>query len=206
MGTIDIDPKELSSRDGYQLLTSLVAPRPIAWVSTLSESGVRNLAPHSYFNVISSDPLIVHFTSTGTKDSLVNARARGEFVVNMVNEELGEQMNDTAANFPPDEDEFDRVGVDAAPSTIVAPPRVAAAPASFECKVLEIVSLGNGSMVFGEVVWIHVRDDVMRDGRVDPLLFKPIGRLGGAMYSAAARGVFEMRRPNWDEIRARKPT
>jgi len=201
--TIEIDPKELQSREAYHLLTALVAPRPIAWVSTVSETGVRNLAPHSYFNAISSNPLIVHFTSTGTKDSLTNARSTREFVVNMVNEDLGEQMNLTAADFPPDEDEFEWVGVQAVPSRIVTPPRVAAAPAAFECKVLDVVSHGNGSMVFGEVVWMHIREGVMRDGRVDPELFRPIGRLGGATYSAAARGLFEMRRPRWDEIRER---
>lgn len=197
----EIDPSKVEKREAYFLLTSLVVPRPIAWVSTLSRDGVRNVAPHSYFNAISSQPLIVHFTSTGAKDSLVNARETGEFVVNMVSRELTEQMNLTAASFEPHEDEFTWANLESAPSRTVAAPRVAAAKAAMECKVVKIVELGNGSMVFGEVQLILVDESVMREGRVDPSLLAPIGRLGGSTYTDAAKGLFDLKRPTADDIK-----
>lgn len=181
-------------------------PRPIAWVSTLSVAGVRNIAPHSYFNAISSSPLIVHFTSTGVKDSLVNSRSTGEFVVNIVSRDLTEKMNLTAADFPPEEDEFAWADLASAPSVTVGPPRVAAAKAAFECRVIHIQELGNGSMVFGEVQLILIDPQVMRDGRVDPKLLAPIGRLGGSTYTDAAKGLFDLKRPRFDDVkRPRKP-
>ncbi len=201
-----VDPSELAGREAYHLLTSLVVPRPIAWVSTLSRSGIRNVAPHSYFNGMSSDPLIVHFTSTGTKDSFVNARDTGEFVVNMVSRDLAEEMNLTAANFPPEEDEFTWARLDDAPSFRVKPPRVAAAKAAFECKVVHILELGNGCMVFGEVVMIVVDEQIVREGRVDPELLSPIGRLGGSTYTDAARALFDLQRPSYDDVRKNPPT
>ena len=197
----EIDPSKLEKREAYFLLTSLVVPRPIAWVSTLSRDGVRNVAPHSYFNAISSQPLIVHFTSTGTKDSLVNARDTGEFVVNIVSRDLTEQMNLTAANFEPHEDEFTWAKLASAPSITIAAPRVAAAKAAMECKVVKIVELGNGSMVFGEVQVILIDESVLKDERVDPALLAPIGRLGGSTYTDAAKGLFDLKRPSADELK-----
>lgn len=206
VGFVEIDPfSELEGRRGYFLMTSLVVPRPIAWVSTLSTDGVRNVAPHSYFNAISSKPLILHFTSTGVKDTLTNVRATGEFVVNIVSAELVEKMNLTAANFPPAEDEFDWAGLEAAPSSVVAPPRLAAAKAAFECRLRSVVSMGDGNMVFGDVIRIHVDESVMRDGRVDPILLRPVGRLGGSGYVDVASGVFELRRPTWDDVKGESP-
>lgn len=197
----EIEPSQLEGKEAYFLLTSLVVPRPIAWVSTLSSTGVRNIAPHSYFNAMSSKPLIVHFTSTGTKDSLVNARETGEFVVNIVSRHLAEQMNVTAANFEPHEDEFSWANLESTPSRTVAPPRVAAAKAAMECKVVKLVELGNGAMVLGEVQLIAIDESVMRDGRVDPVLLAPVGRLGGSTYTDAAKGLFELKRPTADEIK-----
>lgn len=200
-----VDPAGLEGRDAYHLLTSLVVPRPIAWVSTVSTSGIRNVAPHSYFNAISSKPLIVHFTSAGTKDSLVNARETGEFVVNVVSRDLVEKMNLTAANFPSQEDEFSWAQVEDAPSVRVRPSRVAAAKASLECKVVHILELGNGRMVFGEVVMIWIDEAVLRDGRVDPKLLAPIGRLGGSTYTDAARALFDLERPTYEDVRDDPP-
>src|SRR5688572_27495238 len=111
MGFTELDLATHTSRENYFLLTSLVVPRPIAWVSSLGADGVRNLAPHSYFNIVSSDPPIVHFTQTGRKDTLNNVEATGEFVISLVSMELAEQMNLTAADFPPGEDEFTWAGV-----------------------------------------------------------------------------------------------
>ncbi len=145
--------------------------------------------------------MIVHFTSTGVKDSLVNSRATNEFVVSVVSRDLTEKMNVTAADFPPEEDEFTWAGVESAPSITVRPPRVAEAKAAFECRVVHIQSLGNGSMVFGEVQMIHIDPRVMRDGRVDPVLLAPIGRMGGATYTDAAKALFDLKRPSFDELK-----
>lgn len=198
---IEIDPAELHGREPYFLLTSLVVPRPIAWVSTISEEGVLNLAPHSYFNVISSAPPIIHFTSTRVKDTLRNIRATGEFVVNIVSLDLVEAMNLSAADFPPEEDEFGWAGLEIAPSTVVKPPRVARARAAMECTLNRVVSLGNGHMSFGDVVRFHIDASVMQDGRVAPDLLRPVARLGGSMYTDAAAGLFELRRPTWADVK-----
>jgi flavin reductase (DIM6/NTAB) family NADH-FMN oxidoreductase RutF len=197
----EIIPNDLPGREAYYMLTSLVIPRPIAWVSSVAANGARNLAPHSFFNAISTDPLIIHFTSTGVKDTLRNVRATGEFVVNLVSKDLVEPMNLTAADFPPDVDEFEWAGLEATPSSHVAPPRVARAKAAFECKVNKVVSLGNGNMVFGDVLCIHVDDLVMRDGRVDPKLLQPVARLGGSLYTEVSPGVFSLKRPTWAELK-----
>jgi flavin reductase (DIM6/NTAB) family NADH-FMN oxidoreductase RutF len=200
MTDLEIDPAELKGREGYFLLTGLVVPRPIAWVSSLAADGTRNLAPHSYFNVCSSDPPIVHFTSTGVKDTLRNVRATGEFVVNMVSMSQLEQMNLTAANFPPDQDEFAWAGLETTRSAVVAPPRVAGAPAALECRVREIKAIGNGNMVFGDVVHIYVAERVWRDGRVDPAALQPVGRLAGSAYLSPGE-VIKIPRPTWDDVR-----
>src|SRR3712207_3989578 len=145
MTWITIDPATQTARENYFLLTNLVVPRPIAWVSSLAADGTRNLAPHSYFNIISSDPPIIHFTQTGRKAPLANVGATREFVVNVVSLDLAEAMNLTAANFPPGEDEFTWAHLESTPSTHVAPPRVAAARAAFECRVRTILEMGNGN-------------------------------------------------------------
>lgn len=198
-----VDPAKLEGRTPYRLLTSIVVPRPIAWVSSLSATGVRNLAPHSYFNAISSAPPIVHFTSTGVKDTLTNVRATREFVINIVSLELVEQMNITSADFPPEEDEFVWAGVEGAPSEKVAPERVASARVALECRVRDIVSMGNGHMVFGDVVSAYIDDDVLVDGKVSAEKLKPVARLGGAEYCAVTE-VFEIARPRWSDLQDRR--
>lgn len=195
-----VDPSTLEGRAPYRLLTSLVVPRPIAWVSTVGPTGVRNLAPHSYFNAISSEPLIVHFTSTGVKDSLTNVKATGEFVVNIVSLDLVEEMNLTSADFPSGEDEFVWAGLESTPSETIAPDRVARAKAAFECRVRDIVSMGNGHMVFGDVLSVYISDDILNDeGHVDATKLQPVARLGGAEYCAVTE-VFEIVRPKWADL------
>jgi flavin reductase (DIM6/NTAB) family NADH-FMN oxidoreductase RutF len=193
------DAEDLTGREPYFLLTGLVVPRPIGWVSTLSTDGTPNIAPHSYFNIISSRPPIVHFTSSGEKDSLRNCRATGEFVVNVVSHDLVEEMNLTAADFPPEVSEFEWAQLETAPSSRVQPPRVARAKAALECRVVDIITKGNGTMVFGEVVHFAIDDAVWRDGRVDPELLAPVGRLAGTAYSAPG-AVFKIPRPTWAEL------
>ena len=200
MAQLAIDPSALTARENYFLMTNLVVPRPIAWVSSLAPDGTRNLAPHSYFNVISTDPPIVHFTQTGRKDTLTNVEASGEFVVNLVSADLAEAMNLTSANFPPEEDEFTWAGMEGTPSTHVAPPRVAAAKAAMECRVRSILPMGNGNMVFGDVLAVHVDESIWADGRIDVAALAPIGRLGGSAYAHVA-DIFKLTRPTWAELR-----
>lgn len=186
---------------------ALVAPRPIAWVSTLDAQGRANLAPFSYFNAVGDAPPVVMIAPSGPKpgrnerkDTLANILETGEFVVNLVGWDLREAMNLTSGPFPADEDEFQTAGLEKAPCAVVAPPRVAAAPASLECRFLTRTPLpsddpdwDNGA-IFGQVVGVHIREDILKDGRVDMALYQPIARLGYAEY-AVIRDTFEMRRP-----------
>ena len=179
----DFDPAVLGS-GLYPLMNSVVVPRPIAWVSTRSARGVDNLAPHSFFTVASVTPPVLLFTSVGTKDSLRNAVATGEFVVSLCPEELVEQVNLTGTDFPPDVSEFDAVGAEREPSRLVQPPRVARSPVALECRVVDTKDFGGGStVVFGQVVWIAVDERVLRDDRPAIDLLRPMARLGADEWS-----------------------
>ncbi|MFE4667363.1 flavin reductase family protein [Streptomyces sp. NPDC056716] len=198
-------PLELSAdawpvRDVYHLLTSLVVPRPIAWVSTLGPGGVRNVAPHSYFTIASHDPPHVVFGSTGVRDTLTNIRATGEFVVNVVSADLVGAMNLTAADFPPGEDEFAWAGLAETPGVRVAVPRVARARAHLECRLVREVPVGGSVLVIGEVLHLHVAPEVWRAGRVDPELLAPVARLSGSAYAPLGE-VFRLPRPDWEGLR-----
>ena len=199
---MEIDPATQTPRENYLLLTNLVVPRPVAWVSSLAADGTRNLAPHSYFNIISTNPPIIHFTQAGRKDTLNNVEATGEFVVNVVSVDLVEPMNLSATDFPPGEDEFNWAGLEAAPSATVAPPRVAAARAAFECRVRTILEMGNGNMVFGDVLRVYVDDEIWSDGRIDIPGLAPLARLGGSAY-AGIHDIFKVPRIRWDDLRTR---
>jgi flavin reductase (DIM6/NTAB) family NADH-FMN oxidoreductase RutF len=199
---LELDPGTWAGRDVYRLLTALVVPRPIAWVSTRSTDGVDNVAPHSFFTVVSSAPPHVAFSSTGEKDTLRNVRATGAFVVNVVHAELLEAMNLTAADLPPDEDEFAWAGLEAAPAHRVDAPRVAAARAHLECELRQEVEVGSGRLVIGEVVHVHVVPEVWHDGRVDVAALDPVARLAGGGYARLADHV-TLPRPTWDQLRDR---
>jgi flavin reductase (DIM6/NTAB) family NADH-FMN oxidoreductase RutF len=196
----EIDPAALEDRAVYKLLTMLVVPRPIAWVSSVSADGLPNVAPHSYFNIASNAPPVVHFTSAGEKDTLRNVRATGEFVVNVVSRDLLGQMNLTAADFPAEEDEFGWADLAQAPSSVVSVPRVDAAPAALECTLRDVLEIGNGRMVFGDVVRVHTADELWVDGEISPEHLDPVGRLGGAAYQTLD-GVLRLPRPSWDDVR-----
>lgn len=201
-GRLGLDPASVSG-GVYALLNSVVVPRPIAWVSTRSADGVDNLAPHSFFTISSVDPPVVQFTSVGTKDSLRNAMATGEFVVSVCTEALVEQVNISAVPFPDDVSEFDRAGLTREPSERVAPMRVAESPVALECRVVGTRDFGGGStVVFGQVVWIAVRPDVVVDDRVAVDLLRPVSRLGGAAY-APVREVFALSRLSLAEWESR---
>lgn len=202
---LELDPADWQARQVYFVMTGLVIPRPIAWVSSVSADGVDNVAPHSYFNVVSHDPPHVVFSSTGEKDTLRNIRATGEFVVNLVTEHVVEVMNATATDVPPERSEFDEFALERAPSTVVAPPRVAAAKAHLECRAVQEVPVGNGNLVVGEVVHVHVAAEVWRDGRVDPEQLAPVCRLAGTGYATLGE-VYKLPRPVWDQVRDLTPT
>jgi flavin reductase (DIM6/NTAB) family NADH-FMN oxidoreductase RutF len=184
----------------YFLLNSIVVPRPIAWVSTVSQDGTLNLAPHSYFTVAASDPPSLAFTSIGDKDTVTNVRATGEFVVHVADHALVEQMNVTAANAPADVSEFDLAGVSAVAANKVAAPIVAEAPVAIECRLTQVVEVGNGRVVIGECVAFHVAERLWDErDRVDPARLDAVARMGGSTY-ATTRDRFELRRPTYAEI------
>lgn len=173
---------ELEGRAPYRLLTGLVIPRPIAWVSTVDQNGALNLAPHSFFTVASSDPPIVQFTSVGRRDTLTNVEATGEFVVSLASRVLMEQMNTTAARVDPQTDEFELAGLTPEPSVYVRPPRVAESPAALECVVHQVIRVGDSFVVMGRVVAAVVDEDALEGERPREDLLDPLGRLSGSRY------------------------
>ncbi len=162
----------------YRLLTAVVVPRPIAWVSTLDADGVVNLAPHSFYTVVCARPPIVMFSSVGKKDTLHNVRETGQFVVNLATARLLDQVNNSAARFAPGQSEPAHLGIELEPSTRVAPPRVKAAPASIECTLHSTTELGDSTMVLGNVELVSVDQDVLVDGHPEFALLDPLARLG----------------------------
>ena len=197
-GGLDAAAADFDTRQVYTLLTSLIVPRPIAWVSTLSAAGQRNLAPHSYFNLISSDPPIIHVTSSQRrgrlKDTARNIAETGEFVVNVASRAQVELVNHTSAEWPPAEDEWAWPAWPGSPVAGSPPERVAGAPAAFECRLVQTLALGNGTMFFGEVLWFHVAAGVMDGHRVDVRALDPVARLGGPLYTPLGE-VFQLVRP-----------
>lgn len=201
---MEIDPDQLEGRRRYQLLTGTVVPRPIAWVSTVDAAGRRNLAPFSYFQLVSVTPPVLIFSGGrrregASKDSVENVRATGSFVVNVVDEAHAERMNATSVDAPHAVDEFELLGIEAAPSRTVRAPRVASSPVSFECEAVHLyaVSEGGSTVVFGRIRRIHLRDDLLDgDGRVDPAALRPLARLAGTRYAELGR-IFELMRPSW---------
>ncbi len=179
----DFDPAALHPYAFYGLLTSVIVPRPIAWVSSVSADGVDNLAPHSFFTVACVDPPVVQFTSVGRKDSLNNIEATGEFVVNVTPEPLWQQVNATGTNFPPQVSEFDAVGLRREPSERVRPPRVAESPVALECVRHATMSFGDSTVVFGRVVHAAIDEAVLVHGQPDVERLRPLGRLGRNEWS-----------------------
>jgi flavin reductase (DIM6/NTAB) family NADH-FMN oxidoreductase RutF len=187
-----IDPAEHDPRKLYFLLLSAVTPRPIAWVSTLSKDGVRNLAPFSFFSAITSKPPLLSIAVSRRggqrKDTALNASVTRELVVNVVTEADLDPMVATSGEYGPEVDEFERCGVVAAPSQLVKPPRVASAPIAMECRTREIfeVSPGIVDLVIAEVVLFHVADGLPIDDelRIPAEALRPLARLGGNDYAA----------------------
>jgi flavin reductase (DIM6/NTAB) family NADH-FMN oxidoreductase RutF len=196
---LEVAPCDWDKREFYLLMTALVVPRPIGWMSTVSASGVRNLAPYSYFNLMGSDPFYVAFGSTGVKDTLTNVRETKQFVANIATMHLLEKMNFTSGDFPREEDEFGWAGLTPVPSEKVLPPRVGEAKAHLECEMAQVVDDGNTHIVLGRIVHAHVDPSVWKDGRVDARLLDPICRLSGSSYGSLG-DIWRVDRPKWKEV------
>jgi flavin reductase (DIM6/NTAB) family NADH-FMN oxidoreductase RutF len=200
-----LDPRTATLNRG--IFNAIVAPRPIGWISSCSDTGHINLAPFSHFNIVSTAPPVILFSCNtpgdrAEKDTLANVRATGEFVYNLATYELREAVNATSAAAPPEIDEFALVGLEKAPSVNVKPPRVAAAPANLECRLLRIVEIEpeqpgdtSSNVVFGRVIGLHIQDEFMTaGGRFDTARARPLTRLGGIQY-ASPGPIFEMPAP-----------
>lgn len=202
---LSLSPQDLEPRAAYRLLTSVVVPRPIGWAATVNAEGALNLAPFSFFNAVGDSPPTVMIsvgqrrTPAGRvpKDTLRNAQATGQFVLNLVDEALAEAMNTTSGDWEYGVNEFEKAGLHTAPSVDVSPPRVAEAKVALECAVTQIVPVQDTSytMILGRVLRFHVQAGLLRpNGTADAARLLPVGRLSGDEYATLGR-VFEMKRP-----------
>ena len=198
---MQIDPSLHSNADNYKLITNLVVPRPIAWVTSQNQSGVINLAPFSFFNAVGANPLYI-IISIGLndagepKDTAKNIRASGEFVVNLVTEDLFQAMNISAADFPADQSELEAAHLHAAPSVRIKAPRLAEAQVSLECKLFSAQALGANTLFIGEVVMFHIADHLLGP-RLHINNFAPIGRLGSPSVYCRTTDRFDVARVNY---------
>ena len=196
------DPRRNDHGLSHNPMTALVVPRPIGWISTVSRDGVVNLAPYSFFNVVSGAPPFIMFASKPRKDSQRNAEETGEFVANMATYDLRELVNASSAEYGPAISEPDRIGLEMAPCRAVRPPRVARSPVALECKYYKTVELisadgtrNTSSVILGEVVGIHIDDKMIVNGHIDVTRMQPLARLGYMDY-CAVNELFAMQRPS----------
>lgn len=211
---LEFDPGDLEIRDVYQLITGAVAPRPIAFVSSLSADGVGNLAPFSYFNAGGANPPSVVFSPLLTrdgleKDTLRNIRETGEYVINVVPYTIRDRMNITSAPFPPEVNEFEEAGFTPIPSVKVKPPGVAESPINLECRLFTIIGHGAGPLsanyIIGEVVYIRAHRSVMQGNSVNSSAVRAIGRMGGDWYCRTEpEGMFELPKPLLRDVESLK--
>lgn len=187
---MEIDPAQNTTLQNYKILTGLVVPRPIAWISTLNETGATNLSPFSAFTFCAHEPPMVAISigrkeDARLKDTSSNILRTGEFVVNIVNSAVIEAMHSSSAMVPPEISEADALGLHQLPSRTIAPPRIASAPASLECRLHMAIPLGKeySLLMIGEVQRFHVRDDLIHEGKIDSLALDPVARLGGPNYA-----------------------
>ncbi|MBU9720106.1 MULTISPECIES: flavin reductase family protein [Bacillaceae] len=199
---LSLQPNALTKRENYHLLSTTIVPRPIAFVTSLSDSGVLNGAPFSFFNVVSAEPPLISI-SIGRKNGVKKDTARNildneEFVVHVTDETNVIGVNRTAANLPPDESEISLVDFNRVESTVVKVPGIAESPVRIECKLEKHLVFQEGEtmtdFIIGRVVHYHIKEDMYVDGKVNPSEMKPVGRLGGAEYSKIGE-VFELQRP-----------
>ena len=196
----------MSKADGYKLLASVILPRPIAWVVSRDAEGVLNAAPFSFFNILSADPPLVAIGFSGAadrdgKDTLGNIKALGEFVVNLVPEELATAMNITATNAPRGTDETKLAGLELTKCEVVDVPRIVGSPVGLECKLFQVIETGGtGTIVLGKIVYAHVRESAFANLEklyVDPSKLRLIGRMHGAGGYCTTRDTFTIDRLSW---------
>lgn len=203
MPGLNVDPLELDRRERHALLNGMVGPRPIAWVSSLAPDGTPNLAPFSFFNVFAIEPPTIAIgpgSRRGVrKDTIVNLRASGELVVNLVSRELAERANATSGEWGPEVNEWEVAGVTPVASDLVGPPRVLESPGALECRVRQVIELGEAdrstnSLIIAWVVRAHVVEGGFEDGLVVPEALDLVGRMGGDEW-CTTRDRFDLRRP-----------
>lgn len=199
---MEIEMSSLRTRDVYAWLTSVIVPRPIAWVSTRSSRGIENLAPYSYFSGLASSPPLVtlgiaNLRDGKEKDTLRNARESGFLCVNIVEEPFVEQMNRTSGDFPSDVSEFHETGLTSTACTAIPCVRVAESRVAMECRLVDVHPYGNGpgvNLVVAEVIHLHVADELIEDGTIADDRLRPVARLGGTAY-AGIGNAFHLPRP-----------
>lgn len=202
---MEIHPDSVPWKSLYKIMIGSILPRPIGWISTINQAGQPNLAPFSFFNAAGANPPYLVFCPMirgedgNPKDTYNNIRQTGEFVANIVTEELALAMNITSTDFPADVDEFSAAGLTPMPSVAVQPPRVAESPIHYECKLAHLIDLGDlpgsSSVIIGRVVHLHVDDRLFVDGdKIDLARLQPIGRLAGSGYCRVT-DLFQMTRP-----------
>ncbi len=202
---IGLDPSELSERDSYKLLIGSVIPRPIAFVTTLSKSGVLNAAPYSYFNIVTANPPMISISAQRRngerKDTARNAIETGQFVVHVSDESYIGKINETAASVPPEQSEVRLAGLTPVPSQKIVVPGIAEAKIRLECMLEQAIPLGGDSesracdLLIGRVVYFHLNESVYKDGYVDPEELKAVSRLAGSSYSKLG-DIFSIERPS----------
>jgi flavin reductase (DIM6/NTAB) family NADH-FMN oxidoreductase RutF len=201
-----LNPKDLAIAELHQYLLGAVGPRPIAFVSTIDSEGKVNLAPYSFFNIFSVSPPIAIFSparrgrDNTTKHTYENAKVVAECVINIVNHAMVEQMSLASTEYAQGVNEFDKSGLTPVPSDLVGPPRVGESPVQMECKVQQVIELGQqggaGNLVVCEIVKIHIREEVLNEeGKIDPIKMDQVARMGGHWYTRAIAGLFQLPQP-----------
>ena len=198
-----LDLTSNAAHNVYSYLVGGISPRPIAWISTLSEKGIANIAPYSFFTVASCNPPVLSVTQVNpcdhaNKDTLTNLLATKECVVNIVSHSLVEQMNQSCANYPNNVSEFDEVNIQQAPSLLVSPPSVEASKVRYECTLRDVITVsekaGGGKMMLLDIVGICVDDEILVNGYIDPARLEAVGKMGGDYFSTT-KDKFVLKRP-----------
>ena len=204
---MEFDIKQSDYSFSYKLMTNLIMPRPIAWITSIDAAGVVNAAPFSFFNMLGAEPPILavgigHRSGTNMpKDTALNIRSTGEFVVNLVSEELVEKMNDCSVDFPNGTSEVEQVGLTCAAGRQIKTPHLAESPASFECRLLQHSVIGNNLVFIGEIVHLWIADDIYNaeNKHIRAEAFNPVGRMGAPATYVRSRDRFNMPRQNYQQ-------
>lgn len=208
MNTVEFDISTMAPSKRYNLLISLVVPRPIAFVTTISDQGIVNAAPFSFFNMMGNDPPVVALgigkdgsRKNSLKDSGYNIQKTGEFVINIVNENILRQVNLTSVDFPPEIDESEIAGLTKMPSIKVSPPRIAESPANLECRLASTLELGNSRIIIGKIIYLHIKKEFVNPKENDVLTEQilPIGRMHKSGFYTRTADLFNLPRLSYKQ-------